>query len=120
MRFAYRTTGCNTTSKKNGSSAATIETDDIRSYFLIDIPCHPDFVWEKQDFVVTNIELTARQKQIIEIMHAYDKVTQKTIAKHLNVSRQTIYKEFSILQKRDVIKHIGTSKYGYWIIVSLL
>ena len=28
----------------NGSPQATIETDEERSYFLIDIPCHPDFI----------------------------------------------------------------------------
>lgn len=26
------------------SPQATIETDEERTYFLIDIPCHPDFV----------------------------------------------------------------------------
>lgn len=42
-----RATGLPTIQKKlkdNGSSAATIETDNDRSYFLIDIPCHPEFV----------------------------------------------------------------------------
>ena len=29
--------------KDNGSPQATIETDEERTYFLIDIPCHPDF-----------------------------------------------------------------------------
>ena len=28
----------------NGSPAAMIETDEERTYFLIDIPCHPYFV----------------------------------------------------------------------------
>ena len=28
----------------NGSPAAMIETDEERSFFLIDIPCHPYFV----------------------------------------------------------------------------
>ena len=31
------------TLKENGSNKATIETDEARSYFLIDIPCHPNF-----------------------------------------------------------------------------
>ncbi|WP_455639243.1 RNA-binding domain-containing protein [Parabacteroides sp.] len=29
--------------KNNGSGPAALETDEGRSYFLIDIPCHPDF-----------------------------------------------------------------------------
>ena len=28
---------------RNGSPKATIETDEERTYFLIDIPCHPYF-----------------------------------------------------------------------------
>ena len=31
----------------NGSPKATIETDVERTYFLIDIPCHPEFVTGK-------------------------------------------------------------------------
>ena len=30
--------------RDNGSPQATIETDEEGSYFLIDIPCHPDFI----------------------------------------------------------------------------
>lgn len=37
----------------NGSPAATIETDDARTYFIIDIPCHKDFV---SDVLVLNEE----------------------------------------------------------------
>ena len=32
--------------KANGSPKATIETDEERTYFLIDIPCHPEFMEE--------------------------------------------------------------------------
>ena len=31
-------------SQENGSPRATIETDENRTYFLIDIPCHPQFL----------------------------------------------------------------------------
>lgn len=31
----------------NGSPSAKIETDEERTYFLIDIPCHPDFIKEQ-------------------------------------------------------------------------
>lgn len=30
--------------QENGSPRATIETDEYRTYFLIDIPCHPQFL----------------------------------------------------------------------------
>lgn len=41
--------------KANGSPKATIETDEERTYFLIDIPCHPEFIKEK---VVLNKDFT--------------------------------------------------------------
>ena len=39
----------------NGSPKAKIETDEERSYFLIDIPCHPEFMKDK---VVLNKDFT--------------------------------------------------------------
>lgn len=44
----------------NGSPQATIETDEERTYFLIDIPCHPKFVTERvvlnEDFIIDFIK----------------------------------------------------------------
>ena len=34
--------------KKNGSPCATIETDEDRTFFLIDIPCHLEFLKEEE------------------------------------------------------------------------
>ena len=54
-----RATGIPTIQKKlkdNGSSSATIETDDERAYFLIDIPCHPDCIGEDLSQVVSQVE----------------------------------------------------------------
>ena len=34
--------------EKNGSPYATIETDEGRTFFLIDIPCHPEFLKEEE------------------------------------------------------------------------
>ena len=39
--------------EKNGSPYATIETDEDRTFFLIDIPCHPDFL--KVEEIVTTL-----------------------------------------------------------------
>ena len=40
--------------KANGSPKATIKTDEERTYFLIDIPCHPEFL-EETLLVDTNV-----------------------------------------------------------------
>ena len=53
-----RATGIPTIQKKlreNGSAAATIETNEERSFFLIDIPCHPDFVGDDLSQVVSQV-----------------------------------------------------------------
>ena len=63
----------------NGSPQAAIETDEERTYFLIDIPCHPYFVNKSttidssgaNDGNVTKDvtkELTDRQRVIIEMI----------------------------------------------------
>ena len=57
-----RATGIPTIQKalaENGSKPATIETDEDRTFFLIDIPCHPDFVKDVQ--VNVQVELIENQ-----------------------------------------------------------
>lgn len=104
--------------KKNGSPAATIETDDIRSYFLIDIPCHPDFIWENVIASIMEKDLTTRQQQIIELIHDNQHITYDDLAVSLKVSRQTIFKEITILRKKNIIEHIGSRRRGDWIIIN--
>ncbi|MCI6893980.1 MAG: putative DNA binding domain-containing protein [Bacteroidales bacterium] len=53
-----RATGIPTIQKKlleNGSPKASIETDDSRNYFLIDIPCRKDFV--QDDDIVKHVDV---------------------------------------------------------------
>lgn len=53
--------------KENGSSNATIETDDDRTYFLMTIPCHQDMVNTPSLATIGNIhqELDERLGQIL-------------------------------------------------------
>ena len=54
-----RATGIPTIQKKlreNGSPKATIETDELRSYFLIDIPARKDFVQDTDTAKESDIE----------------------------------------------------------------
>ncbi|MBR5467558.1 MAG: hypothetical protein IKU79_09200 [Bacteroidaceae bacterium] len=44
------------TKGENGSPKATIETDDSRSYFLIDIPARKDFVQDADKIKESDIE----------------------------------------------------------------
>ena len=97
--------------KKNGSAAATIETDELRSYFLIDIPCHPDFITP----IVQDIELTVRQKRIVELLSANPMMKLKELVTLLNVSSKTITREVALLKNAGIL--IRKSKKGQWIVV---
>lgn len=109
--------------QSNGSGKAVIETDEERSYFLIDIPCHP--YWHQDvekkalnDMVELNI-LSTRQTKIIQLIQGTPHITQIEIAKKLKVSRQTIYKDIVYLSSKKIIHREGSRKKGYWIIANL-
>ncbi len=62
-----RATGIPTIQRKlteNGSPKATIETDEDRTYFLIDIPCHPDFVKENIQDDIQDVQVNIKDKSI--------------------------------------------------------
>ena len=40
----------------NGSPRATIETDEERTYFLIDIPCHPYFAKKEIEIYTSGVK----------------------------------------------------------------
>jgi len=109
--------------RKNGSGKAVIETDDDRTYFLMDIPCHPywhqDVEKESLNNMVKNNILSSRQKQIIQLIQNTPHVTQIEMARKLNVSRQTIYRDITYLASIEIIVREGSNKKGYWIIADL-
>ena len=62
-----RATGIPTIQRKlteNGSPKATIETDEDRTYFLIDIPCHPDFVKENIQDDIQDVQVNIKDQSI--------------------------------------------------------
>ena len=66
-----RATGIPTIQKAladNGSPKATIETDEGRTFFLMDIPCHPDFVGDVQVNVQVDIQELTDIEQVIKKM----------------------------------------------------
>lgn len=100
--------------RKNGSPAATIETDEPRSYFLIDIPCHPDFITP----FVQNIELTTRQREIVELLSANPMMKLKELTILFQVSSKTITREINVLKHLGVL--IRRSAKGPWIVLQKL
>ena len=132
--------------QKNGSPAAAIETDEFRTYFLIDIFCREDFMEENtatdvvkdgglnggQDGVERGVEnLTDRQRFIMSLIRQFvvehvvdgvvedgvEKLSARVIAKKVKSSMRTIQRELSYLQENGLIKHIGTDTKGYYKII---
>ena len=97
--------------RKNGSPAATIETDEPRSYFLIDIPCHPDFITP----FVQNIELTIRQREIVELLSANPMMKLKELTILFHVSSKTITREINVLKHQGVLTR--RSAKGQWVVL---
>ena len=81
-----RATGIPTIQKKlleNGSPKATIETDESRSYFLIDIPCRKDFVQDNN--VLTQIDIQRVTRNLMVKCPRYVQDMSKIEIEHLAV-----------------------------------
>ena len=105
--------------RKNGSPQATIETDDYRTYFLIDIPCREDFI---QSSIVFNqhIKLSDRQKMIVSMIQNNSNILIGDIAKQLSLSVRTIKTELKMLQEQKIIKREGEKNQSSWIVLTYI
>ena len=111
--------------RDNGSPQATIETDEERTYFLIDIPCHPDFVVDKvilnrdgvKDGVKEGVkELSEIQKIIISEIQKLPSITTSELAQKIDVKFRTLQRYISQLQSLGVLAREGGRKEGHWVI----
>ena len=64
------------------------------------------------DLVQENI-----QKLILEVINNNPKATRNEIANKLNSTSHTIKYQLNKMKKAGIIKHIGSTKSGYWEIV---
>lgn len=121
-----RATGIPTIQKElrdNGSPQATIETDEERTYFLIDIPCHPDFVVDKvilnRDGVKDGVkELSEIQNIIISEIQKLPSITTSELAQKIDVKFRTLQRYISQLQSLGVLAREGGRKEGHWVIIT--
>ena len=121
----------------NGSPAAMIETDDERTYFLIDIPCHPYFVNKEiaidsggakggvksgvKDGVKDGAkELTEIQEVIIKEMLLDPYITTSEMAQKTDIKFRTLQRYISQLQSMGVVVRKDGRKDGYWeVLISI-
>ena len=109
--------------QENGSPAAIIDTDENRTYFLIDILCHPDFLddpIEVDDTVndTVNEQLTERHNRIIEIMKKSPSIKGDGLMNALEISIVTLRRELAWLRNEGYIAREGSDKTGVWVVLS--
>lgn len=116
--------------RKNGSQPARIETDDDRSYFLIEIPCRDGFhskVQIPQESELKSVlksvlkdELKGELKTlriILDLIAEDPNATTATLVAKSGKSRTTVLKSIKILRDENCIDRVGGKKYGRWQIL---
>ena len=102
------------------------ETGEERTYFLIDIPCHPAFVKDKvvlnedfiKDFIKENrAQVSERQEKMLFMIADDEALTSQKIAQKTGVSQRTILKDLTKLQDLRILARDGGRKGGTWVIV---
>ena len=106
----------------NGSPRATIETDEERTYFLIDIPCHPYFARKEVEIEASGVkggvkELPDIQKIIVKEMLSDPSITTSEMAQKTGIKFRTLQRHISQLQAMGVVVRKDGRKDGYWEVV---
>ena len=118
----------------NGSPRATIETDEERTYFLIDIPCHPYFAKKEIEIYTSGVkenaesgvkggvkggvkELSDIQEIIVKEMLFDPSVTTSEMAQKTGIKFRTLQRHISQLQAMGVVVRKDGRKDGYWEVV---
>ena len=113
--------------RKNGSLPARIETDDERSYFLIEIPCR-EGLQNAIEPITQESKLKSKLKDelkgelktlriILDLMIENLEITTMEIKKKSGKSRSTVQKSIRILRNEYCIDRVGGKKYGRWIVL---
>lgn len=101
----------------NGSPLATIETDDDRTFFLIDIPCHPHFINEPMVFKDQPHEaLKGLLADAYNVIKAHPYETRKQLADRIDITERNLRHLIDDLKERGYLKRKGRGN-GYWIIL---
>lgn len=66
---------------------------------------------------VAVMNLTNRQKLIVTLIMKKPSITAKQMAVMTDIPQRTIERELSVLQRAEIIRHIGSPRTGAWVIV---
>ena len=111
--------------QENGSPRATIETDEERTFFLIDIPCNHHCLGvpvikddKKDDKKGDKKEFTDIQRVLISFISENDKITISEMARKTALSESTISREIKRLRvDHKILNREGGRKNGHWVII---
>lgn len=66
---------------------------------------------------MSKTKLTERQQKILDLIKDSPTITGKQMSETLSVTKRTIERDLSALQKKDIVKHEGKDNDGTWIIL---
>ena len=95
--------------RKNGSAPAHIETDDARSYFLLEIPCREGF-----ETKISEKSSEKSSEKILILMKSNPAISAKEIAKELNMTSRSVEKNIKTLRDKGILRRVGPDKGGHW------
>ena len=110
--------------RKNGSPAARIETDEERSYFLLEIPCREGFsmtdVLSQQKSELKSELKSGLKKEskildrVLTLMVENPLITIPVIVEKSGMSRTAIQNAIRLLKEQGRIERIGSKRNGRW------
>ena len=105
--------------RKNGSKPARIETDDERSYFLLEIPNREGFdVGELKNELKNELKGELKTlRSVLDLIAEDPYITIPSIMEKSKKSRTTVQKCIKILKEEKCIERQGAKKGGYWVIL---
>ena len=106
--------------RKNGSPLAQIETDEGRTYFLLEIPCREGFEnasGETHGETLGDIKLTERQLLIYNKIKEDVSLSAKSLSRLIGFSQRTVEREISFLRNNGFIDKTTKENKSNWMIL---
>ena len=63
------------------------------------------------------IDINSRQKRILSLIKLKPAIIVEQMATILSISKRTLERDLSMLQKEGIIKHEGSKKSGIWVVL---
>ena len=103
--------------RRNGSSPAVIETNEERSYFLIEIPCREGFEDEPLNGMI-NYDINERESDVLTAIAKSPNIKKGELAERLNVAIRTLSRSIQILSSEpySLIEYHGAKKTGGYVL----